>query len=171
MKIFETDRLLFRLWKEEDIKPFSDLGKNIEGMRFFARSYTEAESFAKMCEHIIFLEDHGYGFWAVELKETGQFIGTIGVNEPSIQAFFTPCIQIGWCLDRCFWGQGFATEGARATLDYLQQNTDLTEIFSYTYINNHASLKVMKKLGMKLITEFTLLDDDDIFIVYHKVLR
>ena len=171
--IFETERLGFRLWQKKDTTPFIALGQDVEGMIFFSRTYTPSESYAKMCEHIIFLEDYGYGFWAVDYKETETFIGTIGFNHPSIQAFFTPCVQIGWCLKKEYWGQGLATEGAKACLEYVAKNSDLTEIYSYTVKENQPSINVMQKIHMEFVDEFvpTYGDEKIKYVAFRKLLN
>ena len=61
---------------------------------------------------------HGFGFWAAELKATGEFTGFVGLAVPSFTAHFTPCVEIGWRLAFEHWGRGFATEGARAALAF-----------------------------------------------------
>jgi len=61
---------------------------------------------------------HGFGLWAVETRATGDFAGFIGLNIPTFEAPFTPCVEIGWRLAPEHWGTGLATEGARAVLDY-----------------------------------------------------
>lgn len=164
--IFESERLGFRLWAEDDFTPFALLGRDIEGMRFFSRTYNDDESANKMYEHIAFLEDYGYGFWAVEYKETQEFIGTIGFNHPSIHAFFTPCLQIGWCLNKNFWNQGLATEGALSSIEYLKAHHNIKEIYSYTTIENIPSLKIMQKIHMTFLQNFTFEDDEQIYCVY-----
>ncbi len=171
--IFETERLGFRFWQKKDTNPFIALGQDVEGMIFFSRTYAPSESYAKMCEHIIFLEDHGYGFWAVDYKATGVFIGTIGFNHPSIQAFFTPCVQIGWCLQKEYWGQGLATEGAKAALEYITKNSNLTEIYSYTSKDNQASIKVMQKIQMEFVDEFVPTNGDEQikYVAFRKLLN
>ncbi len=171
--IFETERLGFRLWQKKDTTPFINLGQDVAGMIFFSRLYTPVESYAKMCEHIVFLEDHGYGFWAVDYKENGEFIGTIGFNHPSIEAFFTPCVQIGWCLKKEYWGQGLATEGAKAALAYIEKHSDLSEIYAYTIKQNQPSINVMQKIHMEFVEEFVPKYGDETvkYVAFRKLLN
>lgn len=168
--LFESDRLGFRLWTSDDFVPFAQLGNDIEGMQFFSRPYSMIESVNKLNSHISFLEEHGYGFWAVEYKETKTFIGTIGFNNPSIKSFFTPCLQIGWCINKNFWGQGLATEGALVAIEYLKKNSKIKEIYSYTTVENLASIRIMQKIGMDFCENFTLNDDEQEYSVYHLTL-
>src|SRR5205085_371827 len=80
---------------------------------------------------------------AVELRETGEFIGFIGLSVPTFEAHFTPCVEIGWRLAAEHWGRGLATEGARAVLAGATG-----EVVSFTTVGNWRSRRVMEKLGM-----------------------
>src|SRR4029078_5737621 len=91
---------------------------------------------------------HGFGFWAVELREPGTFIGFLGLCTPSVAARFTPCVEIGWRLAAPFWNQGYATEGARAALAFGFDRLQLPEIVLFTPGPHAASRRVMEKLGM-----------------------
>nr|WP_241208601.1 GNAT family N-acetyltransferase [Rickettsiales endosymbiont of Stachyamoeba lipophora] len=73
----------------------------------------------------------------------------MGLNVPSFKANFTPCVEIGWRLSSKHWGKGYATEGARACLDYGFNKIDLNEILAFTVAANQRSIRVMEKLGMK----------------------
>ncbi|MBV8211896.1 MAG: GNAT family N-acetyltransferase, partial [Verrucomicrobia bacterium] len=75
-----------------------------------------------------------YGWWAVEVFGVSEFIGFTGLSIPSYEAHFTPCVEIGWRLDKKFWGFGYATEAARLALDYGFQVAGLEEIVSFTFV-------------------------------------
>ncbi len=68
-------------------------------MEFFPvlLSQAETESMVKVIEDRI--DQHGFGFWAAELKETQEFIGFIGLNVPGYLLLFSPCVEIGWRLE------------------------------------------------------------------------
>ena len=74
--------------------------------------------------------------------------GFIGLNVPSFEAHFTPCVEIGWRLAVDHWGQGLATEGANAVVRYSFEKLGLGELVSFTVPANVASRRVMEKLGM-----------------------
>jgi RimJ/RimL family protein N-acetyltransferase len=93
-------------------------------------------------------ERHGFGGWAAELRETGEFLGFIGLAAPGFEAPFTPCVEIGWRLDAAHWGKGLATEGAQAVVRYAFDVLELDEIVSFTVPANLRSRRVMEKLGM-----------------------
>ena len=93
-------------------------------------------------------EKHGFGLCAAELKETGAFIGFIGLAVPEFEAHFTPSVEIGWRLAADYWGRGLATEGAREMVRYAFETVGLDEIVSMTIPANFRSRRVMEKLGM-----------------------
>jgi RimJ/RimL family protein N-acetyltransferase len=92
--------------------------------------------------------ERGFGPFAAERRRDGTFIGFIGLSVPRFMAHFTPCVEIGWRLASEFWGQGLATEGARAALRYGFETLALDEIVSFTVPANARSRRVMEKLGM-----------------------
>jgi RimJ/RimL family protein N-acetyltransferase len=94
-------------------------------------------------------EKHGYGGWAVEVKAVTPFAGFIGLTIPRFEAAFTPCVEIGWRLAAEYWGQGYATEGARAALAFGFEELKLDEILSFTVPANVRSRRVMEKIGMR----------------------
>ncbi len=91
---------------------------------------------------------HGFGLWAAELRETGEFLGYVGLAVPRFEAAFTPCVEIGWRLASKHWGRGFATEGARAAAGFAFDVLNLEDLVSFTVPANVRSLRVMEKLGM-----------------------
>ncbi|KGM27710.1 GNAT family N-acetyltransferase [Photorhabdus luminescens] len=147
--VLETDRLIMRAWREEDRLPFCHLNNNAEVMEYFPATLT-AEQSNTMVDTIIqrFEQQRGWGLWAVELKETGDFIGFVGLNIPVAELPFSPCVEIGWRLDKPFWGKGYASEAARKALDFAFTQLKLEEIVAFTAISNLRSQKVMERLGM-----------------------
>ena len=144
----ETQRLILRQWKEEDKTPFFRLNSDKEVMAFFPNVLTKEHSDAladKIHHHIA---TKGWGCFAVERKDTNQFIGFIGLFEPTYQTHFTPCTEIGWRLHKDHWKQGFATEGARAVLEYAFHSLQKKEIVSFTTPQNRPSIAVMERIGM-----------------------
>jgi ribosomal-protein-alanine N-acetyltransferase len=91
---------------------------------------------------------HGFGWWAAELKETQAFIGFIGLSHIPFEAHFTPAVEIGWRLASAYWGQGYATEGARAALAAAFTQLSLAEIVAITVPANARSRRLMERIGM-----------------------
>lgn len=148
MSRLSTKRLLLREWQETDRLVFAAMNSDPEVMKFFLATLTKEESDAliKRCKQ--HFASHGFGLWALELKETSQFIGFTGLMIPSFASHFTPCVEIGWRIASPFWNKGYATEAALAVLQFAFEKTDLQEIVSFTTSKNLASRRVMEKIGM-----------------------
>jgi RimJ/RimL family protein N-acetyltransferase len=109
-------------------------------------SREQSDEFADQIEARIDAE--GYGLWAVERKDTARFIGFIGLLPAQFDAHFTPAVEVGWRLARDQWGNGYATEGARAAVDFGFEVVGLDEIVSFALPANTRSLAVMERIGM-----------------------
>lgn len=144
----ESDRLILRRWRHADRGPFAHMNRDPVVMEFFPAMLSAEESDALVDRIEAHFAQHGFGLWAAELRETGQFIGRIGLAIPRFKAAFTPCVEIGWLLDAEHWGKGLATEGARAVVRHAFDVLRLEEIVSFSVPNNVRSRRVMEKLGM-----------------------
>jgi ribosomal-protein-alanine N-acetyltransferase len=117
-------------------------------MEHFPSTLTPQESDALIARINHHFAHHGYGPYAAELKETGAFIGYIGLYTPTFEAHFTPAVEIAWRLAADHWGRGLATEGARAVLHHAFHTLNLPSLVSFTVPKNQRSRCVMEKLGM-----------------------
>lgn len=154
MTSIRTERLLLRPWREEDREPFAEMNADPEVMEHFPAPLTRDESDALIDRHQAKLAAEEPGVYAVEVVETGAFIGFIGLSVPAFDADFTPCVEVGWRLARAAWGFGYATEGARAALRHGFDDLGLDEIVSFTYVGNSRSRRVMERIGMTETTTF-----------------
>jgi 3-dehydroquinate dehydratase/shikimate dehydrogenase len=143
-----TERLILRKWQSSDLGPFAAMNQDPLVMEYFPAtlSIEETQAFiSRIKRHFI---QHGFGLWAVELKDSKEFIGFVGLSIPTFEAHFTPCVEIGWRLGSKYWGKGFAVEAAQAVLDKAFNQYGLTDIVSFTSERNLRSIRVMEKLGM-----------------------
>ncbi len=149
-----TPRLILRPWRESDLAPFAAINADPEVMRFFPAplSTEESDAFARLI--VARHASQGFGFWAVEENGGEAFIGIIGLNRPTFDAPFMPCVEIAWRLSRAQWGKGYATEGARAVLAHAFGPLGLKEIVAFTTPANARSRAVMERLGMRHDFEF-----------------
>ncbi len=143
-----TSRLLLRAWQEEDLPPFAALNADPQVMEFFPRPLDRTESDALAARIRSQFALSGFGLWAVEVCGVAPFIGFVGLSVPSFEAHFTPCVEIGWRLAREYWGRGYATEAARAALDFGFDRLEMEEIVSFTVPANRRSRSVMERIGM-----------------------
>jgi RimJ/RimL family protein N-acetyltransferase len=143
-----TERLLLRRWRQSDREPFARLNADPVVMRNMLGTLTRMESDAFVDRIENHFDDHGFGLWAVEALGVASFVGFVGLSVPRFEAHFTPAVEVGWRLDRPFWGRGYATEAARASLQDGFERVGLREIVSFTIPTNLQSIAVMERLGM-----------------------
>ncbi|MFC5816245.1 GNAT family N-acetyltransferase [Nonomuraea harbinensis] len=144
----ETERLIMRRWRESDREPFAALNADPRVMEHFPAPMTRAESDALVDRIEQRFDEHGYGLWALEVRETGEFIGFAGLALQTFEAPFTPAVEVGWRLARSAWGHGYATEAGRRALAHGFGEAGLEEIVSITAVLNVRSQAVMRRLGM-----------------------
>jgi RimJ/RimL family protein N-acetyltransferase len=143
-----TARLLLRGWRDADRPSFAALNADPEVMRHFPAPLSKAASDRLVDAFIESWEERGFGQWAVERAADGQFLGFTGLSRPSFEAPFMPAVEVGWRLAREAWGQGYATEAARAALVFGFETLQLDEIVSFTVPANVRSTRVMARIGM-----------------------
>jgi RimJ/RimL family protein N-acetyltransferase len=149
-----TSRLVLRQWLESDHEAYIAMNSDEEVMRYFPALQTKEDTLAQIERFQTFIDENGYGFFAVERKDTGDFIGFTGLSQPRFERFFTPCVEIGWRLDKAQWGMGFAQEAARACLELAFDRMGLKEVYSFTSLLNAPSMNVMQKIGMREVGQF-----------------
>lgn len=147
--MLETERLLLRPWQARDYPEFAKLNADSKVMEFFPVCLSRQESDALALRFQTLIEQQGWGFWAVELKATHAFIGMLGLNAVNPNLPFNPATEIGWRLHPAYWGQGLATEAARATLKFGFEQLQLDEIVAFTALQNQRSQALMERLGMQ----------------------
>ena len=155
MIYLETERLVLRDWREEDSVVFSRMNRDPKVMEYFLKPLTDTESrdFYERIRREI--DTFGWGLFAAEVKISGKFIGYIGLHHTNFETDFCPCIEIGWRLCENSWGRGYATEGARACLDYAFRQLQLPEIlFLYfftqqTLRKGNAKDRIAKNRGVR----------------------
>jgi len=152
--MIETPRLILRRWRDTDVDAFANINASPEVMHYFPNTLSREDTDQMMVRLHQHFEDWGYGFYATEMKLSGEMIGFIGLGHPRFENEFTPCVEIGWRLDHRYWNQGLATEGAIAVKDYAFQELKLPDLYSWTATINKPSERIMQKLGMSYIKNF-----------------
>lgn len=147
--IITTPRTRLRLWKPTDVAPFAAMNADPQVMEFYPDLLTREESDAQAGRIQTHLAEHGFGLWALEIPGVADFAGFVGLSVPRFEAAFTPCVEIGWRLERAHWGNGYATEAARAVLAHGFEKLGLREILSWTATTNLRSQAVMRRIGME----------------------
>jgi len=117
-------------------------------MEFYPALMTKDESAVMITRVEERFTINGFGLWALERKDDGAFLGYTGLHRPAFDAPFIPCVEVGWRLAFRYWGHGYATEAAHASLAYGFDALDLKEIVAFTAVGNARSRAVMDRLGM-----------------------
>jgi ribosomal-protein-alanine N-acetyltransferase len=143
-----TPRLTLRPWRDADVDAFAAMFDDPQVMEYLLPVTDRAAIDATLDRIRGHFDAHGYGWWAAELRETGAFIGFVGLSHIPFEAHFTPAVEVGWRLASAHWGKGYATEGARAALQAAFTQLGLDQIVSITVPANQRSWRVMERIGM-----------------------
>jgi RimJ/RimL family protein N-acetyltransferase len=150
-----AQRVLLRGWREADLALFASLSADPRVMEHLSAPLNRSQSDALVRERILpHFAERGFGLWAVEAPGVAPFIGCVGLQVPPFEAYFTPCVEIGWRLAFPYWGSGFATEAARAAVAFGFAEAGLEEIVSFAVPANRRSVAVMERIGMRYDGEF-----------------
>jgi ribosomal-protein-alanine N-acetyltransferase len=146
--VLETPRLLLREWRDSDVEEWVAMSADPRVMEHFPSTYERAQSEASAARVRAALARNGYGWWAIDVKGGAAFAGVIVLQDIPFEAHFTPAIEVGWWLPYEHWGHGYATEGARAALDFAFGVLRRPEVVAITTPVNVRSQRVMQRLGM-----------------------
>ncbi|QYX82457.1 GNAT family N-acetyltransferase [Streptomyces akebiae] len=147
MPDLRTERLLLRDWRESDLAPWAAMNADPEVREHFPDVLTREQSDASAARFQTDLDRRGWGWWAVEVRATGRFIGFAGLDPVDEDMPFSG-VEAGWRLARTAWGHGYATEAGRAVVDFGFEHLRLPEILAVTTAGNLRSQAVMRRLGM-----------------------
>ncbi|HEY2688040.1 MAG TPA: GNAT family N-acetyltransferase [Streptosporangiaceae bacterium] len=142
-----TDRLIMRGWRESDLAPWAAMNADPEVRRYLGPLLTFEQASAWVLNYQDDLDRHGFGFWALEVRASGEFVGFTGLGTVGEEMPFTG-VELAWRLARPAWGHGYATEAARAALEHGFGVLGLLEIVAVTMARNLRSRAVMARIGM-----------------------
>jgi RimJ/RimL family protein N-acetyltransferase len=150
MTDIRTPRLLLRRWHDDDLVPLAEINADPQVMRWvddagvhdLERTAEEIEQWEEEWD------EEGFGLFAVELLASGELAGFTGLSVPAFLPEVMPAVAISWRFGSAFWGQGYASEAAHATLEFALQDRGLDRVISITRPGDDASENVIRKLGM-----------------------
>lgn len=150
-----TPRLRLRGWRDDDLAPMAEINADPRVMRWIddgsVRDLDQtAEDIERWEEE---WDEEGFGLFAVELLGSGELAGFTGLSVPEFLPEVMPAVAISWQLGSQFWGQGYASEAAQATLEFALQDRGLDRVISISQLSDDASENVIRKLGMTLERE------------------
>jgi RimJ/RimL family protein N-acetyltransferase len=146
----ETERLLLERWAPEHAPGLAQVNARPEVMRYLngglALSRRESDAVSeRVAEH---WADHGFGLWAVILRESGRVVGFAGICHPLWLPQHAHEVEVGWRLHPDVWGQGYATDAGRQGLRFGFGDRGLREIMALVHPENHRSAAVARRIGM-----------------------
>jgi RimJ/RimL family protein N-acetyltransferase len=167
-----TERLIMRGWRESDLAPWAAMNADPEVRQYVGPLLTFEQASAWVLNFQDGLDRYGFGFWALEVRASGEFIGFTGLDTVDEE---TSCagVELGWRLARPAWGHGYATEAGLAALQYGFDVMGLPEIVAVTMARNLRSQAVMRRIGMTSdpAEDFDDPDVDDCPLRRHVVYR
>ncbi len=143
-QILQTERLILREFIIEDAQKMYELNSDFEVIKYAGDpAFDSVEQAKKFLENYSDYKRNGYGRWAVITKDTNEFIGWCGLkfNEENM-------VDIGFRFFRNVWNKGYATESAKAVLDYGFNSLMMNQIIARASSRNNASIRVLEKLSM-----------------------
>ncbi len=150
----ESERLHFRMWKESDFETYAAYYTNPELARFVGGTMTREEAWRKMASAIGHWHLKGFGHWAIDEKETGDFVGCVGLWKSD----GWPEMELGYWIMKNKQGMGYATEAAKRCREYAFQVLKTPSLVSYIDPGNEASKKVAERVGATYEKTMELLD-------------
>ena len=150
--ILETERLIIREYTHDDFDALFEILSDGETMKYYPKPYDEAgvRRWINWC--IDSYGKNGFGLWALELKESGTFIGDCGVSLQNIDGEILP--EIGYHVHKNYWRQGYAKEACVAVKDWFFNNTEFDCVYSYMNRENIASCATAASNGMTRVKEY-----------------
>ncbi len=147
MERLETDRLILRMFRDSDFEAYAEMCGDKEVMKYLGgATMTRSEAWRSMATVLEHWKLRGFGLWAVEERQSGVVVGRVGCLRPE----GWPGLEIAWTLRRAFWGQGYATEAARAALDVAFSQLREPHVISMIDSENAPSIRVAQRLRMRL---------------------
>jgi RimJ/RimL family protein N-acetyltransferase len=147
-----------RAFAESDLEAYARMTGDAESMRYIGdgKPLSRNDAWRSLSYLLGHWEMRGFGLWAAEEKESGALVGRIGLYQPE----GWPGLEVGWLVDRERWGEGFATEGGRAALQWAFERLRPERVLSLIVPPNTASIRVAEKLGEHFVEQIVLNEKD-----------
>ncbi|WP_062060412.1 GNAT family N-acetyltransferase [Aquimarina longa] len=152
--LFKSERLGFRNWVLDDLESLTEINNDDDVMEFFPSKLSKKDTKEFIIRMQNMFDKKGFCYFAVDLLESTDFIGFIGICEQTYLEELGAFIDIGWRLQKNSWGKGYATEGAKACVEFGFKHIGITEIYAVAPQINKKSEAVMKKIGLQYIKTF-----------------
>jgi ribosomal-protein-alanine N-acetyltransferase len=148
---FQTERLLLRRLTLDDADAiFAVIGDPV-AMQYYTQTFTRDDAVQWIERNMRRYENDGYGLLAMVLKSTGEVIGDCGIAKQDVEG--APLLEVGYHLRRDQWGHGYATEAARASMEYAFRELGAEQVVSLIRPENVPSRNVAERNGMRVERE------------------
>ncbi|MDY7013367.1 MAG: GNAT family N-acetyltransferase [Cyanobacteriota bacterium] len=147
MIALKTERLILRMFREEDFNDYAEIFGDPEIARYLGdgQPLSRFAAWRSLAATLGHWQLRGYGMWAIEERQSGALVGRVGFFYPE----GWPGFELGWVLNRPYWGRGYATEGAKAALNYGFGELGREHTISLIRPENFKSIQVAERLGEK----------------------
>lgn len=162
--LLETERLCISKFTMDDLDSLCRIMEKPEVMYAWEHGFTRSETRKWMNRQLTRYKKDGYGYFAVSLKESGELIGQVGLMKSVIGD--NEVTELGFIFDNDFWGKGYATESAKACMQYGFEKIGLNRIYCSIRPENTASIRVAENLGMIKTGEHTVIYNDTDMLHY-----
>lgn len=155
----QTERLILRSWREEDVESFIRHTNTESVMRWLGGVQSDASMREMLAVFAAWDKERGFTFWAVERKADGALLGFCGLklaNTPGTR--IEGMYEAGWRLREDAWGRGYAKEAAVATLRFAFDQLGAGRVVAITFPGNEPSWRLMERLGMTRRPEYDYVD-------------
>lgn len=160
--IIETNRLILREYTPNDFDGLYEILSDPETMQHYPKPYDAAGTKRWLDWSFNNYATYGFGLWAIELKESGTFIGDCGITMQPIDGEQLP--EIGYHIHKKYWRNGYGSEAAKAVRDWAFQNTSFDCLYSYMTASNLPSYSTAASAGLKKIKEYSDKDDSILYV-------
>ena len=165
--ILETERLILREYTEDDFDELYKLLSDPITMKHYPKPYDENGTRRWLSWSFDNYKKYGFGLWAAQIKETGEFIGDCGITMQNIDGEILP--EIGYHVYRDYQGRGYGKEAARGVRDWFFLNTDYDAVYSYMKYTNVPSYSTAASIGMTRVKEYP--DPEDTLLYVYRITR
>ncbi len=154
--MIETSRLLIRPWSTDDISHYQAMSRDVGYTCFSTPGFflvkDDEEAFQKIKVRMKLFDEHRIGKFLIFEKTTHEFVGTCGGDFFEYEG--KKQVELGYRMMLSQWGKGFATEAAKALVDYLLHDLNIDVVNGFALHQNHQSLRILEKIGMKYQKDF-----------------
>lgn len=151
-QIVETEHLFLRELNLNDKDGLAAILCDPESMEYYPNPFSMEQTVNWIKWNINNYKKYKHGLWAVILKGENIFLGDCGITIQEIEGEEIP--ELGYHIKKEYWNKGYATEAAKACIEYAINTLELEKIYSYTKSDNLPSIRVAEKVGMQFVKQF-----------------